>query len=249
MSEIHLPPLVLEEIVTGARPRTDPQVAIHLDACASCRDRLEQLESETEAYLQRRPPAAFAARVSKCHRAQSRARRRNWALGAALATAAAAAIAWVGLAGPREPTESPDVRLRGGAVVQALAVRAGTLVPVAPETVLRAGTKLRFRIQTRRAHICIYHRLGDALTLLHPTGRATMPPAEPWLIPGTFALTATAARDYLVIAHLSGPFDCRARMSGVRRRLDRSETLDGASVDLELVVAPLPRARVGVGEP
>jgi len=246
MTQVHLSALVLEEIVTGGRRDTDAASGAHLATCTTCRERLEQLRAETDAYLQRRPPAAFVRRVVADHeRRVDRRRRLLWAsvvFGTVAACAVALVVIWSRPIQPRNPMIAPTSRLRGTAPVQVLAVQGGKLVPISANAQLPAETQLRFRLHTGPARVCVYHRCGADLTLLYPQGPAITAPTYPWLLPGTFALTATTARDYLVIALLSMPRDCRAITAGVRRRLERSGGRETASGLFRLILAPLPRA-------
>jgi hypothetical protein len=243
MTTQHLPSLVLEEIVTGERSRDEAAIALHLDACEQCLARLQALEQEDRAFYQDRPPAPFLERVVGRDRRLAAARRRiHWRAGLGLAAAAAAiALLWVLAPWSAVTPSEDDIRLRGSAAVQTLVVREGTLRPVQPDATLAEGTRVRFRVQTDGEFACIFHVCGKEVKPLHPGLGAMQTSPGTWLVPGTYELIQTVARDHLVLVLFDGPADCLQAQEKLRGANQPTDLATARGSWLDVVVAPLPR--------
>lgn len=117
----------------------------HLENCAQCRQQVEALKVEREAFLKRRPARPFLAVVRQAAESE---KPKWWSRGLGLrfgfALAAAATVAVVMVAIPRSDPDS--IAFRGNVSLEVLRSRGGAPAEKVEDKSLKPGDILRFRM-------------------------------------------------------------------------------------------------------
>ncbi len=120
-------------------------VEAHLEACAGCARRREELAADAAAFSARFAPAGLAEEtLERAGARTSRRRRRLFALLVPAAAAVAVVLLVLPPAGPGP--EPPGVRSKGGAGLAVWLSRGGSVTPAEDGGEFSAGDALRFRL-------------------------------------------------------------------------------------------------------
>lgn len=147
----HLSAMSLDRLLLGSMPAAEEQQSrAHLEACASCRQALEENRAARQHFEARLFARTLPAVEARLQRPGLLAR-----LGSLLrspkllAPAGALALALLLLV-PRPATDA-DLRIKGGPIFQLFALRQDSVLKVRPETRLAAGDRIRFVVEAPKA--------------------------------------------------------------------------------------------------
>jgi hypothetical protein len=139
--------LALDRLVTEEASAAERQSAQrHLDSCARCRARLQDLTAAGSDFAANAPPFSAPATTGTPARIGAgtpRGRARSSALLSTGCVFAAAAAAWLGLR--PQPSDDHGIRIKGGAQLGFYVKRADRVFEAGEGAELRPGDELRFR--------------------------------------------------------------------------------------------------------
>jgi len=191
----HLRRVDVERAATGERIAAQT----HLATCGACRDEVEALRAQGQAFVARQPVASFLER----HRLAKAGLRPRWWLGLSLVPLAAALVFVV----VRPP--EPDIRLKGAAFA-VLVTRAGQPQALSATERPRAGDRLSFVFTSPspRHLLVVDLERGSPPAVVFPFGARRSGPlgAGPTTLPDDIALDATQADEWLAAVSCEGPF-------------------------------------------
>lgn len=201
-------PATLEAL--SAQEPQRPEVLSHVARCAACEGYLSALASAQAAYLKRRPPEQFLAKLARRERAQKQ-RRRFWipALGLVLSAALVVLVVVPFTSGD----QAEGIRLKGEAF-RVIALREGASTPevVAEGERLREGDALRFGYRAERpGHLMVLDLdASGAASLFVPfegTGSIPVTPGGDALLEGSVTLDDAVGAEWLFAVFSDRPLE------------------------------------------
>lgn len=217
----------------------DPQATqvaqTHLDGCAACRSRWDELQVDSQRFKQFVYPRTVGEVTSRVLRPSFFDRLRLSGvrvLGPALGAAAAAGLVLVVALGKGGGTQTEDdvyVGLKGGPGFTVVAQRAtGGQLEVGAGTVLHPGDKVRFVTQPAgQAYVLVVGKDSrGAVQVYHPLGGSESVAATSGELPQSFELDDALGEERLWAVYSAQPLQA----AQVGEALERGETIQGARV-------------------
>lgn len=197
----------------------------HVRGCDVCRDTVHVLRADRDAFLVRRPPAAFVARLET---QQSPAPRWPFAVAAVGLVAAAAAVLLV-------PSAPPDVRLRGeGDGLRVLVSRGDGPATPHDGRPLEAGDILRFAVTTDVAGFAMIANVDDRGRVTTYVSSSPVDVGRDHVLPGSIALDDFVGVERLFLFVSDRPLDASAVERALTESYARAEGRLDAIADVEI---------------
>jgi hypothetical protein len=233
---------VLEALSAG-EPTPDATRA-HVKACVTCGAQLDALTTGRDAFLKARPADRFLRQLERREATRPSAWRRFFPVLAA----AVPALVLVLVVGPRLLQEDdPYVGIKGNGF-SVVAARAGAEpVPLAEDSVVRAGDRLRFSYESDTpGHLLVLELDGRGnASVFHPfNGEVSAPQAalQRDFLPGSVELDDAPGTEWLFAVFSPRPLQAAPLLKQLREQAGRAEpklTCDGCRVSaLRLRKAP-----------
>lgn len=202
----HLSSLTLDLLLLSSLPADQDSAArAHLEACASCRGALEELQAEQRQFAASVLPRTLPKVEARVLAPSPLARLSNWwkaAIPLTVAAGAAAALALVVARPGAGVVEDPDLRIKGGPVLQVFAARGEAVFQVKEGTRLKPGDRIRFVVERAGSgpHVTVASIDGARQISLYypPEGQAGVPlTASKAELPGSIELDDTVGDEQL----------------------------------------------------
>lgn len=208
----------------------------HLEGCAACRGRWDELVTDSQKFAQYVYPRTVGEVTSRLVNTSLLDRLRLWGfgrvLGPAVGVAAAAAIAGVVVLGNRPVTPAVDdgyVGLKGAPTFKVVAQRlAGGQLEVKSDTVLHPGDRVRFVAQPAGARylLVVGKDSRGGLNVYHPLDGQKSVEVKAGELPGSFELDDSVGTEQLWAVYSAEALEAQA----VKAALGAGQSVPGAQV-------------------
>ncbi len=239
------PPAAVLEAFSAGEPVPETTRA-HVKDCAACSAQLDALTGGREAFLKARPADRFLRQLERREATAVRAPS-PWRRLFPVLAAVVPVLVLVVVLGPRLLEDDPGVTWKGEAF-RVVASRAGSeATPLAQDSVVKAGDRLRFAYESPDAgHLLVLELDGrGGASVFHPfDGKASapLPAAQRDFLPGSVELDDAPGTEWLFAVFSPRPLQAEPLLTRLREQADRAEptlTCDGCRVTaLRLRKAP-----------
>lgn len=208
----HLSQFTLDAFALNALPPERHAAAVkHLETCATCRARADELASLRQHFTTHVVPHTAAAlrRAPAWHTAW------RWALPALAAVSATVLMLVRPVAPPVAPEEEPEYGVKGPPVLQVFAHRGERTWQVQEGEVLAAGDQVRFRVGSGGLPYVLLVSVDGTgqVSAYHPFGAdqsASIPPQELVELPGSVVLDPAPGPERLFVLFSRKPLSFAA---------------------------------------
>jgi|GEM_PF-1293205 len=239
------PPAVVLEALSAGEP-TPEATRAHVKACAACGAQLDALTGGRDVFLRARPTDRFLRQLE--HREASATRAPSpWRRLFPVLAAVVPALVLVLVVGPRLLQDGSGVTWKGDAF-RVVAARAGAeAAPLAQDSTVKAGDRLRFAYEAPEAgHLLVLELDGrGGASVFHPfdgTASAPLPAGQRDFLPGSVELDDAPGTEWLFAVFSPRPLQAAPLLAQLREQAGRAEptlTCEGCRVStLRLRKAP-----------
>ena len=236
------PPAAVLEALSAGEPTPDATRA-HIQACAACGAQLESLTAGREAFLRSRPADRFLRQLERRGAAAPSPWRRLFPVLAALVPV----LVLVLVLGPRLTGDGPGVTWKGEAFRVVVSRAGAEAVPLAQDSAVKEGDRLRFAYESPEAgHLLVLELDGrGGATVFHPfegTASAPLAAGQRDFLPGSVELDDAPGTEWLFAVFSPRPLQAAPLLARLREQAGRADptlTCDGCRVSsLRLRKAP-----------
>jgi hypothetical protein len=226
---------VLEALSAGEP--TPEATRAHVKTCAECGAQLEALTAGRDVFLKARPADRFLRQLERREATAARAPA-PWRRFLPVLVAVVPALVLVLVVGPRLMKDGPGVGWKGEAFRVVAAHSGAEPVPLAPDSAVKAGDRLRFAYEAPEAGNLLVLELdgrGNA-SVFHPfNGTASAPHAalQRDFLPGSVELDDAPGTEWLFAVFSPRPLQAAPLLAQLREQAGRAEptlTCDGCRV-------------------
>ncbi|WP_163989035.1 DUF4384 domain-containing protein [Pyxidicoccus caerfyrddinensis] len=230
------PPAAVLEALSAGEPTPDA-TRDHVKSCAACSAQLDALTGGREAFLKARPADRFLRQLERREATAARAPA-PWRRFLPVLAAVVPALVLVLVLGPKLIEDNPGVTWKGEAF-RVVAARPGAEpTPLAPDSVVKAGDRLRFAYESPEAgHLLVLELDGrGGASVFHPFNGTTSAPlaaVQRDFLPGSVELDDAPGAEWLFAVFSPRPLQATPLLAQLREQAGRAEptlTCDGCRV-------------------